>query len=155
MLRCWTDDSSKRPSFSFLKTTFAEMLQENNPYIQFDNINTENPYYQNVDIINSDDPKQSGSQLSNTVSIEPLPSSSSSSPPQETSSCELIKLGIVETASLQMEEQPATIVPPNLYVETPTKKCDKQGVFDLEPPDIVALRPTQLFLKPTTPETDV
>ena len=155
MLICWTDDSSKRPSFSFLKTTFAEMLQENNPYIQFDNINTENPYYQNVDIINNNDPKRSASQLSDTVSIELLPSSSSSSPPQETSSCELIKSGIVETTSLQTEEQQATIVPPNLYVETPTKKCEKQGVFDLEQPDIVAHHPIQLFLKPTTPETDV
>ena len=44
MKKCWEEMSEKRPTFSTLKTVFAEMLQENNSYFQLDNVT---PYYPN------------------------------------------------------------------------------------------------------------
>lgn len=44
MKKCWEEMPEKRPTFSSLKTVFAEMLQENNSYFQLDNVTQ---YYPN------------------------------------------------------------------------------------------------------------
>jgi len=45
MLECWSEDPNERKTFPELRSLFDAMLAENNPYIQFDNINTRKPYY--------------------------------------------------------------------------------------------------------------
>ena len=156
MLKCWMEDPASRPCFSTLKMTFAEMLQENNPYIQFDNINAHNPYYTNISL--GDDgnaPKLSSNQLSDSESATFLSSSSSSSTQQETSSYELIKGSGGEVPPFPAsDDQPPPLVPPNLYVDTPTKAYEKSGAFDMEEPEL-ATRPTRLFVNANSPEMDV
>ena len=154
MLKCWMEDPASRPCFSTLKTTFAEMLQENNPYIQFDNINAHNPYYTNISLgDDSNDPKLSSNQLSDSESATFL--SSSSSTQQETSSYELIKGSGADVLPFPVtDDQPPTVVPPNLYVDTPTKAYEKSAAFDMEEPEL-AIRPTRLFVNTNSPEMDV
>lgn len=45
MLECWSEVPSERKTFPQLRSLFDAMLAKNNPYIQFDNINSHKPYY--------------------------------------------------------------------------------------------------------------
>ena len=45
MLDCWQENPASRPSFTQLKAMFDAMLLESKEYIQFDNIDTKQPYY--------------------------------------------------------------------------------------------------------------
>lgn len=45
MLECWGENPNERKTFPELRSLFDAMLAENNPYIQFENINSHKPYY--------------------------------------------------------------------------------------------------------------
>lgn len=45
MLECWSEDPCDRKTFPELRSLFDAMLAEDNPYIQFENINSHMPYY--------------------------------------------------------------------------------------------------------------
>ena len=81
MLKCWDEMPEKRPTFSTLKTMFAEMLQESNSYIQLDNVSSRIPYYVNSHVL--EELKTNGKKLKleeERVNEErPLSSTSSSS----------------------------------------------------------------------------
>ena len=102
MQKCWKETPDKRPTFSSLKTMFAEMLQESNPYIQLDNINTHKAYYANPNTldngnvvpVNQSDDRSSiadNTQYLSSASATSSSSSSSASTPMESSSYELLK----------------------------------------------------------------
>ena len=74
MLDCWHEASEERPSFTQLRGIFDAMLAANNPYIQFDNINSHQPYYNRMS--SSEDGRTTG--ISSNTGSE-LPSSTSSS----------------------------------------------------------------------------
>lgn len=95
MLKCWEDTPDKRPSFTELKTKFAEMLQKNNPYIQLDNINMQKSYYnpQPPEDSTTGSRKQSEERLNDSEcapSISSSSSSSSDSAPLEASNLQLL-----------------------------------------------------------------
>ena len=93
MQKCWQEMPEKRPSFTELRTMFAELLQENNFYIQLDNINTRRAYYTTSHALDD------GNVNSGTLPGERLgendrgvsPSASSVSTPLESSSYDLLK----------------------------------------------------------------
>ena len=45
MLDCWQENPASRPTFTQLKAKLDTMLLESKEYIQFDNIDTKQPYY--------------------------------------------------------------------------------------------------------------
>ena len=96
MQKCWHEVPEKRPTFTALKMMFAEMLQENSPYIQLDNINTHKAYYKSLHTLEDgsiNSGGQSGERLNEDDSapfLSPSSSSSASTPP-ESSSFNLLK----------------------------------------------------------------
>jgi hypothetical protein len=45
MCDCWQINPSDRPSFTGLRKEFESMLQEDNPYLDFSNLDNEKYYY--------------------------------------------------------------------------------------------------------------
>ena len=130
MLDCWKENPAERPTFTNLRSIFDAMLQQDNPYIQFDNINTHKPYYDTSMSLSTDDDKTIG--LSD--------SGSSSMPHSSSSERSLVTLPGV-AASLQSaagggfdltksEELPTPDPAHNPYVDTPTRPYDNS--FDLD-----------------------
>lgn len=62
MLECWNTDPNERKTFPELRSLFDAMLAENNPYIQFENINTHKPYYNTTATAQSHSHSQNQSQ---------------------------------------------------------------------------------------------
>jgi proto-oncogene tyrosine-protein kinase Ret len=93
MQKCWQEIPEERPSFTDLRTMFAELLQENSPYIQLDSINTHRSYYarpHTLEDSNVNSGMMSGERLrANDRSASP--SASSTSTPLDSSSYDLLK----------------------------------------------------------------
>jgi len=45
MRKCWEEVPSNRPSFSEIVKQFEELLLQDNPYLDFNNINYDKDYY--------------------------------------------------------------------------------------------------------------
>ena len=128
MLNCWREDPTERPSFTKLRATFDAMLAEDNPYIQFDNINVHKPYYHQSNSSDSDDVKMGISdEESSTDSYVP---SSVPVPIVGGVASTYDRLNpVIDTATNNhLEELKRPIA--NTYVDTPSKPYD--SMFNLE-----------------------
>jgi hypothetical protein len=149
MLECWNEDPNERKTFPELRSLFDAMLAENNPYIQFENINSHKPYYnatrrsqsQLPEDAGSTPPRNSRSEDENVVGL------SESEIDFEASSTSTSTLNIPASESAydylrplapSVETPPATgelllvTNPANPYVETPTfKYLMNQESFEL------------------------
>ncbi|XP_031550238.1 tyrosine kinase receptor Cad96Ca-like [Actinia tenebrosa] len=45
MLQCWQENPSERPKFTDLRQQFEDLLQEDNPYLDFSNLDNDKDYY--------------------------------------------------------------------------------------------------------------
>ena len=133
MLHCWQDESSRRPTFAELRSTFDTMLAEDNPYIQFDTINVHKPYYQRGTDSESDGAKTeqlstSSEERSSTDSFIP---SSTTSVEGAASAYMYDTLSPVVNSSVDngFDDSPKRPIP-NAYVDTPSKPYD--SMFHLE-----------------------
>ena len=132
MQECWNDDSADRPTFTQLKAKFDTMLAEDNPYIQFDNINTHKPYYNSLS--SSSDEKMSGNESSQASGLSPSSSATLQDSGICTSAYDYLKPRVPEVHLEDSLLHPIA----NPYVDTPTKLPYDSG-FDL---DIVDMQQT-------------
>ena len=138
MLECWNEAPDERKTFPELRSLFDAMLAENNPYIQFENINTHKPYY-NTSRQSQTQPETTDSSLRNSRSEdENMIGLSESEIDFEASSTSTSTLNIASSATGAYDylrpivpnvevttesEQPLQVAnPANPYVETPTFK---------------------------------
>ena len=123
MLECWSDDPNDRKTFPKLRSLFDAMLAEDNPYIQFEGINTHKPYY------------NARSQRSSRFEEEIITTSSELDTEFEASSTSIETLNevsvtgaydflrpIATTAEVSDTDVGHGIPTANPYVETPTFK---------------------------------
>ena len=123
MLDCWNADPMERPTFTQLRAKFDAMLAEDNPYIQFDTIDSHKPYYNSP---SPEDERTIGiSDIDEDISVNSEESSSTAQGASR-SECEFPKPNIPQVHIDQTLGNPV----PNPYVNTPTKlPCDP--AFDL------------------------
>ena len=124
MQECWNDDSTDRPTFTQLKAKFDVMLAEDNPYIQFDNINTHKPYYNSLS--SSSDEKMSGNESSQASGLSPSSSATLQDSGICTSAYDYLKPRVPEVHLEDSLLHPIA----NPYVDTPTK-LPYDSAFDL------------------------
>lgn len=126
MMECWSDLPGDRNTFPELRSLFDAMLAEDNPYIQFENINTHKPYYNTGSRRNSRCEEEIAVNLSSSeldfeassVSTMTLTAASVN----EGAYDNLIPLIPPETPTSDLEEQHNYVLHlTNQYVETPTK----------------------------------
>ena len=128
MLDCWSDIPVDRPTFAQLKATFDTMLAEDNPYIQFDNINTCKSYYNGL----SNPGEENSIEMSEIETSEATGTSVSSSVAlRDSGICsngyDYLKPRIPEVNVEESLLHPIT----NPYVDTPTK-LPYDSAFDLD-----------------------
>lgn len=142
MLECWNDNPNDRKDFTELRSLFDAMLAEDNPYIQFENINAHKPYYntshaqaQGQSHRNSASEDEQMVGLSGSeIDFEPLSTSTSTlngAPP--TGAYDFLR-PLVPTVEVSdaIEEHRKAIQAANPYVETPTFKfLMSQDSFEL------------------------
>ena len=132
MLDCWSDIPDDRPTFAQLKAKFGTMLAEDNPYIQFDNINTCRSYYNGLSNTgNENSVEMSEIETSEATGI----SASSSATLRDSGICssgyDYLKPRVPEVHLEESLVHPVT----NPYVDTPTK-LPYDSAFDLDIIDI-------------------
>lgn len=146
MLECWRESPTERPTFTQLKAKFDTMLEEGNPYIHFDTINTQKPYYSSASSgIESDGKTAELGSESSIPSLSPSASNSegSSGAFSGTTSSEYdlqkpqSSAQVVEVHLEVEPRDPSDRPPANAYVYTPTRPYD--SAFDL---GVVALQQT-------------
>lgn len=146
MLECWNEDSKERKTFPELRSLFDAMLAENNPYIQFENINMHKPYY-NTSTTQQTQLQDSSSQRNSRSEDEQMIGLSESEIEFEASSTSTSTLNITSATSAydflrplvpNVEVPPVTdehglmLQAANPYVETPTFKfLMNQDSFEL------------------------
>ena len=132
MLDCWSDIPDDRPTFAQLKAKFDTMLAEDNPYIQFDNINTCRSYYNGL----SKTGNENSVEMSEIETSEATGTSASSSATLRdsgicSSGYDYLKPRVPEVHLEESLVHPVT----NPYVDTPTK-LPYDSAFDLDIIDI-------------------
>ena len=129
MLDCWLEDPTQRPTFTALRSKFDAMLAEDNPYIQFDNINIHKPYYHRNTNSDSDDTKTESISGSAENGMDSSYTSSSVTLSGTGANAYDTLSPITDEVASSIEESLKRPVP-NMYVETPSKPYD--SMFDLD-----------------------
>lgn len=137
MLECWNSDPNERKTFPELRSMFDAMLAENNPYIQFENINTHKPYYNTTrqGVVEPEGESSQRDSRSEDENMIGLSESEIDFEPTSTSTSTLNVASVADAYDYLRPLTPNAEVPPtvmdehglvlqaaNPYVETPTFK---------------------------------
>lgn len=135
-MECWSDLPGDRKTFPELRSLFDAMLAEDNPYIQFENINTHKPYYNTGSRRNTrcEEEEIAANLSSSEIDFEASSTSTLNGASVNGGAYDnLIPLLPPETPPSDLEEQHNYIT--NQYVDTPTFQCltgEQEGAVEME-----------------------
>lgn len=170
MLECWNEDPNGRKTFPEIRSLFDAMLAENNPYIQFENINTRKPYYNTTQKVQAEteiasSQRNSRSEDENMVSLSESEidfeaSSTSTSTlniPSATSAYDFLRPLVPNVeVTAATDEHGLALQMANPYVETPTFKfLLNQDSFELSTFELELERIQQLDEMESSTEVQV
>ncbi len=127
MLECWNENPNSRKTFPELRLLFDAMLAEENPYIQFDNINARKSYYNT----RSSQRNSRVAEEDNTVALDEseaefeASSTSTITFAGASAAYDYLRASVPPNAEVTLDDHGQLLHAANQYVETPTFKFSK------------------------------